>query len=137
MKNILIKVCFVCFLSHIHYKVWYFHADAPPNFLLLGKFQDFLLRQTSFSTVGEPEVLIPGGREGEGVVVTDEYLLPLLDVPHRHDGHNPAKPGVLELLKGGVPQLEVVAGLVAEGGAVLVAGLVLRPDIQVYRLVQG
>ena len=82
-------------------------------------------------------MLIPRRREGKGIVVTDEYLLPLLDVLHGHDGHDPAKPGVLELFKRRVPQLEMMAGLVAQRGSVLVAGLVLRPNIQIYRLVQS
>ena len=87
--------------------------------------------------MGEPEELIPGRRERQRIVVTDEYLLSLLDVPHGQDGHDPPKPGVLKLFKCGVPQLEVMAGLVTQGGAVLVAGLVLGPDIKIYRLVQS
>ena len=85
----------------------------------------------------EARYLIPLRGVAHRVVIADEHLLVPLDVPQRHHGHYPAKPRVLELPEGRVLHLEAVTGLVAQGGAVLVAGLGLGTNVQVHWLVQG
>ena len=121
----------------LHNKLRDIQPNAPLGHLPVDPVHDLLLVPAHGQAVLEPDLLVPGRCKANTVIVGDKHFLALLNVLHRHYGHDAAKPGVLKLSEDRILLLKAVASLVSKGCSVLRTQLVVRVNIKVYRLVKG